>query len=118
MTRNRDYPLYEREEYETLSQMVWEKAQKCGDKIAFQYRRGKNIFSVTYREYLDDVLSVGKYLSERYNGRSHIAILGENSYQWLVVFMATVMSGNVVVPLDKELDAAGIGDLLTHCQRQ
>lgn len=118
MTRNRDYPLYEREEYETLSQMVWEKAQKCGDKIAFQYRRGKNIFSVTYREYLDDVLSVGKYLSERYNGRSHIAILGENSYQWLVVFMATVMSGNIVVPLDKELDAVGIGDLLTHSNSQ
>lgn len=118
MMRNRDYPLYEREEYETLSQMVWEKAQKCGDKIAFQYRRGKNIFSVTYREYLDDVLSVGKYLSERCNGRSHIAILGENSYQWLVVFMATVMSGNVVVPLDKELDAAGIGGLLTHSNSQ
>lgn len=118
MTRNRDYPLYEREEYETLSQMVWEKAQKCGDKIAFQYRRGKNIFSVTYREYLDDVLSVGKYLSECYNGRSHIAILGENSYQWLVIFMATVMSGNVVVPLDKELDAAEIGGLLTHSNSQ
>lgn len=118
MTRNRDYPLYEREEYETLSQMVWEKAQKCGDKIAFQYRRGKNIFSVTYREYLDDVVSASKYLSEHCNGRSHIAILGENSYQWLVIFMATVMSGNVVVPLDKELDSAGIGDLLTHSNSQ
>lgn len=118
MTRNRNYPLYEREEYETLSQMVWEKAQKCGDKIAFQYRRGKNIFSVTYREYLDDAVSASKYLSERCNGRSHIAILGENSYQWLVIFMATVMSGNVVVPLDKELDAAGIGGLLTHSNSQ
>mgnify|MGYP001075908060 CR=1 FL=1 len=118
MTRNRDYPLYEREEYETLSQMVWEKAQKCGNKIAFQYRRGKNIFSVTYREYLDDVLSASKYLSKHSNGRSHIAILGENSYQWLVIFMATVMNGNVVVPLDKELDAAGIGDLLTHSNSQ
>lgn len=118
MTRNRNYPLYEREEYETLSQMVWEKAQKCGDKIAFQYRRGKNIFSVTYREYLDDAVSASKYLSDRCNGRSHIAILGENSYQWLVIFMATVMSGNVVVPLDKELDAAGIGGLLTHSNSQ
>ena len=54
----------------------------------------------------------GKYLSERYGRQSHIAILGENSYQWLVVFMAAVMSGNVAVPLDKELDAAGIQDFL------
>lgn len=118
MMRNKDYPLYEQEEYETLSQMVWEKAQKCGDKIAFQYRRGKNIFSVTYREYLDDVLATSKYLSEHCNGRSHIAILGENSYPWLVTFMATVMSGNVAVPLDKELGIAEISELLTHSDSQ
>ena len=118
MTRNRDYPLYEREEYESLSQMVWEKAQKCSDKIAFQYRQGKTILSVTYREYLDDVLAAGKYLSERCKVRSHIAILGENSYLWLVTFMAAMMSGNVAVPLDKELDAAGIGELLAHSDSQ
>ena len=35
MTWNRNYPLYEREEYETLSQMVWEKAQKCGARHSF-----------------------------------------------------------------------------------
>ena len=114
MMRNKDYPLYELEEYESLSQMVCEKARTCADKIAFQYMRGKNIQSITYRKYLEDILATGKYLSEHYGYRSHIAILGENSYQWLVVFMATVMGGNVAVPLDKELDTAGIQDLLTR----
>lgn len=118
MIRNRDYPLYEREEYESLSQMVYEKARTCGDKIAFQYTRGKNMQSVTYREYLEDILVTGKYLSKCCEGRSHIAILGENSYQWLVTFMAVVMSGNVAVPLDKELDATGIQDLLTRSESQ
>ena len=112
MRRNRNYPLYEREEYESLSQMVCRKAEKCADKIAFQYMRGKNIHSVTYQKYLEDILVTGQYLSEHYECRSHIAILGENSYQWLVVFMAAVMSGNVAVPLDKELDVTGIRDLL------
>lgn len=114
MKKNRDYPLYEREEYESLSQMVCEKARMCGDKIAFQYMQGRDIQSVTYRKYLEDILVIGQYLSENYDCRSHIAILGENSYQWLVVFMAAVMSGNVAVPLDKELDTAGIQDLLTR----
>lgn len=118
MMRNRDYPLYEREEYETLSQMVWQKAQKCGNQIAFQYRQGKTIRSVTYREYLADVLAVGKFFSDRCNGRSHIAILGENSYQWLVTFMAVIKSGNIAVPLDKELDATEIGNLLAHSNSQ
>lgn len=114
MIRNKDYPLYDLEEYESLGQMVCEKGRTCADKIAFQYIRGKNIQSVTYRKYLEDIVVTGKYFSERYERQSHIAILGENSYQWLVVFMAAVMSGNVAVPLDKELDAAGIQDLLTR----
>lgn len=114
MIRNKDYPLYELEEYESLSQMVCEKARTCADKIAFQFMRGKNIQSITYHKYLEDIVVTGKYLSERYDRQTHIAILGENSYQWLVVFMAAVMSGNVAVPLDKELGAAGIQDLLTR----
>lgn len=118
MKRNRNYPLYEREEYESLSQMVCRKAEKCANKIAFQYIRGKEIQNITYREYLEDILITGKYLSEHYKCRSHIAILGENSYQWLVVFMAAVMSGNVAVPLDKELDTAGIQDLLIRSDSQ
>lgn len=118
MMRNKDYPLYELKEYESLSQMVCEKARTCADKIAFQYMRGKNIQSITYRKYLEDILATGKYLSEHYGRRSHVAILGENSYQWLVVFMAAVMSGNVAVPLDKELDTAGIQDLLTRSNSQ
>lgn len=118
MMRNRDYPLYEREEYETLSQMVRQKAQECGDKIAFQYRQGKTIHSVTYHQYLDDILAVSRFLLEHCNDQRHIAILGENSYPWLVMFMATVMGGNVAVPLDKELDTEGIRDLLkqSDCQ--
>lgn len=92
--------------------MVYRKAQKCGDKLAFQYMRGKAIHNVTYQQYFDDVLITGKYLSAYCSEGSHIAIWGENSYQWLVAFVAIVMSGNVAVPLDKELDAAGIQDLL------
>lgn len=118
MIRNKDYPLYDPIEYESLSQMVCKKAQTCADKIAFQFMRGKNIQSITYRKYLEDIVATGKYLSERYDRQAHIAILGENSYQWLIVFMAAVMSGNVAVPLDKELDATGIQDLLTRSDSQ
>ena len=118
MMRNKDYPLYELEEYESLGQMVCEKARTYPDKVAFQYMRGKKVQSITYRKYLEDVLAAGKYLSEHYGRRSHIAILGENSYPWIVVFMASVMSGNVAVPLDKELDTSGLHDLLTRSNSQ
>lgn len=112
MVRNKNYPLYELDEYETLSQMVCRKAEKCETKVAFQYMQGRTIHSITYRQYFNDVMITGKYFSKCCRAGSHIAILGENSYQWLSVFMAVVMSGNVAVPLDKELDVTDMQDLL------
>lgn len=112
MIKNRNYPLYEPEEHESLNQMICRKAKKCGSSAAFQYMRGKKMYNVSYREFLDDIIIEGNYISNLIEYPSHIAILGENSYQWIVAFTAAVMSGNVAVPLDKELDSTGIWELL------
>lgn len=110
--KNRNYPLYELEEYESLNEMIYRKAEKCGSAMAFQYMRGKALYHVSYQEFLNDIIIAGNYISNHIESPAHIAILGENSYQWLVIFAAVVMSGNVAVPLDKELDSAGIRELL------
>ena len=112
MIKNRNYPLYELEEYESLNEMICRKAQKCGSAAAFQYMRGKKLYNVSYQAFLDDILITGNYISNLIEYPSHIAILGENSYQWLVAFTAAVVSGNVAVPLDKELNSAGIREQL------
>lgn len=112
MIKNKIYPLYELEEYESLNQIICKKAEKCKDMTAFQYMKGNKLYNVSYKKFLEDILTSGKYLEDLIDKPSHIAILGENSYQWLVTFMAVVMSGNVAVPLDKELDAANIRELL------
>lgn len=109
--KNKEYPLYELEKYSSLNQMVYSKAKKRGNAIAFQYMQKKELCNVSYQKFLEDILIVGNYL-ETLQGDlgisddrdSHIAILGENAYTWLVVFMAVVMSGNVAIPMDKELD--------------
>jgi len=41
-----------------------------------------------------------------------IAVIGENSYPWVVTYLATVNGTGVVVPLDKELPAKEISHLL------
>lgn len=114
MEKNRNYPFYEPEKYGSMNQMVCAKARKCKDAAAFAFMRGKNFHSVSYRRFLEDILVTGRYLSDfvEHKPPYHAAILGENSYQWLVAFMAVVMSGNVAVPLDKELDGAGIAGQL------
>ena len=112
--KNRNYPLYELQEYKTINEMVIDKARTLSNETAFQYMQKKNIVNITYQQFLTDILKLGNFLNEEYGVNKHIAILGENSYLWLVVFMASIMSGNVAVLLDKELGALEIGNLLAQ----
>ena len=47
--------------------------------------------------------SLGTWLYSKDFHRKHIAVIGENSYEWLVAFFAITCGGNVAVPIDKEL---------------
>ena len=49
-----------------------------------------------------DVLKLGTYLSKIYNNKK-IALIGENSYNWIISYFASIFSDNIIVPLDKEL---------------
>ena len=106
--KNKKYPLYDVPEFIDLKAFV----EYCGinyaDRIAFRWLKKKKEFSKTYKEFKEDVEALGTYfISHGYN-RTHIAVLGENSYEWIVTYFATVNSNNVIVPLDKE---ASIDDL-------
>ncbi len=106
--KNKKYPLYDVPEFIDLKAFV----EYCGinyaDRIAFRWLKKKKEFSKTYKEFKEDVEALGTYfISHGYN-RTHIAVLGENCYEWIVTYFATVNSNNVIVPLDKE---ASIDDL-------
>lgn len=79
MIKNRNYPLYELEEYENFNHMICRKAKKCGNAAAFQYIRGKKLYNISYKQFLNDILMIGIYISKFMEYPSHIAILGENS---------------------------------------
>ena len=43
---------------------------------------------------------------------SHIAVIGENSYNWITVYLTTLESNGVFVPIDKELTLPEIVNVL------
>lgn len=110
--RNEDYPLYELEEYNSFGEMVECKARKLGKKTAFQYVYKKQVCNVSYEQFMEDISKCEIYFNTQYGEKEHIAILGENSYLWLVTFMSAVISGNVAVCLDRELDTDTLNRLL------
>ena len=70
-------------------------------------RRGQFV-SRTVHDLFEDVRALGAALQQDGFCDSHAAILGDNSYEWLVAFFALTCSGAVAVPLDKELTAKEI----------
>lgn len=114
--KNKPYPYYEIETYETFEQLLTLVKNKYGNKILFRTKKRKNEETVTYNRLYDDVLKLSAYFGNTYGTGQKIAVVGENSYQWILTYFAVVCSGNVIVPLDKELASADIADLLNDCE--
>ena len=112
--RNRDYPLYDRiPQISSVSDMLQQKAESIPDDSAFRFRKGRDeIENKTFGEVYTQVRKAACWVEKNYGKGSHIAIIGENSYEWLIAFLAVLTSGNVAVPVDKELPASEVEWLL------
>lgn len=97
---------------ETIRDIINNSSNKYKDKIAIREKKNKKIVSYTYGQLRDDVYALGTKLIDMGLKDKHIAIVGENSYSWIVSYLAIITGVGVAVPLDKELDSEQISKLL------
>ena len=90
-------------EFNTIKQYVDIIGTKYSSKYAYKYLKDDEVVGKKYEELRDDIYSLASYFINKGFRKAHIAILGGTSYEWVVSFLASIMSGNVVVPLDKML---------------
>lgn len=111
--KNKPYPLYELPRIKDLKDMIRKRAEEEPEAIAFSYTKGKDeMISKTSAEFSSDIDALGTYLFSLGLQGKHIAILGENSYEWIVAFCAIVNGGGVAVPIDKEQPPETVCELL------
>lgn len=109
------YPFYNHPNITNFQQLIDRNAETAPTNSAFRYLSGKEVISVTYAQFRADINALGAYFLHQGLHSAKIAVIGENSYHWLLTYFATVMSGNVIVPIDKELPEKDIAELLTRC---
>lgn len=85
------------------------------DKVAFLEKvEGKEKFEeIKYSKVKKDVNALGTVMINKLNLKDKsIAVIGDNSYRWYVTYMAVACGVGTIVPLDKELPANEIQNLL------
>ncbi len=91
-------------EYSDLKDMINGVAIRFGTEPVFKYETKGVKTEITYERFKNDINGFGAYLFNKgFNGDKKIAVLGENSYNWIVTYFSVVNGGNIIIPLDKEL---------------
>ena len=115
--QNKNYPLNQVERISNLRQLIDFRAEKSGNNPVFVYMKEgrEEKIQVTYEQLKLQTEQFGTFLMSKDFAKRKIAILGENSYEWILSFFSIVNSGNIAVPIDKELSAEAIGELMQNC---
>ena len=90
----RDMLDYSAREYKDVTAFIL-KHKNGRDKFKYEY--------ITYEAFRDQVAAVGTAMLENGLKGKRIAIVGNNSYNWLVAYFATLGGIGTCVPLDKGL---------------
>ena len=114
--KNKKYPYYSVPEPSDLKDLVNYCAEYYQEKKAFWYREKKEEITVSFHQMRDDINAFGTYLSSIGMQHKHIAVLGENSYAWIVSYFAIVNGGGVVVPIDHQNTVDDIKHLIKKAE--
>lgn len=79
-----------------------------GDKTAFRYFVGSDVREMTYIDFSSLCLREAAAF-HTFERPLRIAVIGDNSPFWLSTYISAIASGNVIVPMDKELSVDEIG---------
>lgn len=86
------------------------------DMPAFMFRRSpsEEVLTRTYGAFAVDVRALAEYFISLTpdKPKSHIAFVGKNSYEWLMIHMAILCSGRISVPMDNQLPSNELLNLL------
>ncbi len=109
--------IRERVDYRDIREMVEDIGERWADRYAYAYRlnpRDKEVIRKTYPELRDDIRGLSSAFIKHGIAGKHITLIGKYSYNWVLVYYASMCTASVLAPLDKDWTAA---DLTATAQR-
>lgn len=102
--------------FENFATLINYAAKHYGESIAYTFDDGSGTQSLSYNQLKNDVASVISYLKNHKYVNEKIAIISSNRYEYIITFLAIVCSGNVVVPINKDVYRDELAVILNDCR--
>ena len=105
--------------FSSIREMLRMAVNEDGEKIAYKFKNPDGtVREVTYIEFHQTVEALGAALTEMGFGSSHMAIVSENRYDWIVAYLTALCSAGVFVPIDRQLTTKEKLHLLTDSESE
>ncbi len=104
--------------YSDLRHLVTATAEKFGDKPLYEYIENGENKTVSYRDFAAMVESFATALSLHGLAGGRIAVIGETHPAYLAAYLATVILGGVIIPMDKELASEQVEGFITQAEAE
>lgn len=93
--------------------MLRQSARLFADRPAFMLKNAQGEYeNILFPQFLRDVNALGSALFKMGLSGEKVAVMGRNSYQWCTTYFAVTCGVGVIVPIDKELPACDIANIL------
>lgn len=108
-------PQYTVDKITTLYELVERSQRKYSQNIAYTFVNGDETVNITFQQFYEDVAALGTLLLSKGLLDDMVMLVGDNSYPWIVTYFAVTCSGNIIVPVDRELSTEELMNLRNNC---
>lgn len=98
----------------TMRDIIHYAAETYGENPAIRYKIKKEIVTKTFRDVKADSEAFSRVLEHFGMLGDHVAVIGPTTYEWIISYFGTANSGSVIVPLDAQLPAKEVCELLNR----
>lgn len=105
-------------EPESIREFFNASATIFNDKILFHQETDDITVKYSYTQFKNDIDALGTELLSRNLGGKNIIVMGENCYEWALVYMTVVCGVGTIVPVDKNLSSEELAKVAEFCEAE
>ncbi|MHB8062247.1 MAG: AMP-dependent synthetase/ligase [Ruminiclostridium sp.] len=103
---------YENVQIKNFKELIQGSIKQYQNKPAFRFKRDNAIIEKSYFEFGIEIDALGTALHHLGLKNKRFAVIGENRYEWALIFFSIVNGTGIAVPLDKHLPQVEIENLI------